>query len=390
MIKKADSEILKSIPVAEYMKIRQYVIDLVLKSEHKSVMIPSMPKLGEMFGVARMTVHKALKDLIKDKYLISRPGIGTFVNPEKIADFHKWKPSCIIGLIAGDGMNLYYDYYFGSLAAHTYLKLVECGYIIKPITLTSSDPEKIAAEMNNYSLAGLVWISPGEKGIAALKKMNKAELPVVTLQGTVEGINSVNMDYELEGYEAGKIFLGEGRRNVVFAIIRDITLAQLQLDGLKRAFSEAGVKFNNGLVLKDIKDLDYLFELGIDVQAIYLEGPYLPETMAVLKDRRIDTKQHCRILTGRNDIAEVTDFRGLVRDHLFEDEAVAVVNIISRILTRKDLSIEHKLIKFPISPVGIESNQGQSEKNVRFAAMKGVPRFGDVHGITNMETLQRK
>ncbi len=390
MIKKTDSEILKSIPVAEYMKIRQYVIDLVLKSEHKSVMIPSMPKLGEMFGVARMTVHKALKDLIKDKYLISRPGIGTFVNPDKIAEFHKWKPSSIIGLIAGDGMNLYYDYYFGSLAAHTYLKLVECGYIIKPITLSSSDPEKIAAEMNNYSIAGLVWISPGEKGVAALKKMDKAELPVVTLQGTVEGINSVNMDYELEGYKAGKIFLGEGRRNVVFAITRDIPLVHLQLDGLKRAFSEAGVKFNNGLVLKDIKDLDYLFELGIDVQAIYLEGPYLPETMAVLKDRRIDIKKRCRILTGRNDMADVPDFSGLVRDHLFEDEAVAVVNMISRMLTRKDFSIEHKLIKFPISPFGIESNQEQSAKNVRFAAMKGVSRFGDVHSIANLETMQRK
>ena len=390
MIKKADSEILKSIPVAEYMKIRQYVIDLVLKSEHKSVMIPSMPKLGEMFGVARMTVHKALKDLIKDKYLISRPGIGTFINPDKIAEFHKWKTSRIIGLITGDGMNLYYDYYFGSLAAHAWLKLVEDGYIIKPVTLASADPDKIAGEMKNYSLDGLVWIAPGEKGVAALKKMNKAELPVVTLQGVVEGINSVNMDYELEGYEAGKIFLGEGRRNVVFAITRDITLAQLQLDGLKRAFSEAGVKFNNGLVLKDIKDLDYLFELGIDVQAIYLEGPYLQETMAVLKDRRIDIKKRCRILTGRNDMADVPDFCGLVRDHLFEDEAVAVVNMISRMLTRKDFSIEHKLIKFPISPAGIESNQEQSAKNVRFAAMKGVSRFGDVHSIANLETMQRK
>lgn len=389
MIKKTDSEILKSIPVAEYMKIRQYVIDLVLKSEHKSVMIPSMPKLGEMFGVARMTVHKALKDLIKDKYLISRPGIGTFINPDKIAEFHKWKPSSIIGLIAGDGMNLYYDYYFGSLAAHTYLKLVECGYIIKPITLTSSDPEKIASEMKNYSLAGLVWISPGEKGIAALKKMEKAELPVVTLQGTVEGINSVNMDYELEGYEAGKIFLEEGRRNVVFAVTRDIPLVHLQLDGLKRAFSEAGVKFNSGLVLKDIKDLDYLFELGIDVQAIYLEGPYLPETMSVLQDRRIDTKKRCRILTGRNDIAEVQDFRGLVRNHLFEDEAVAVVNMISRMLIRKDFRIEHKLIKFPLYQVGIESSHEQSTANVRFTTKKGVSMFGDCSNA-NVETIQLK
>lgn len=389
MIKKTDSEILKSIPVAEYMKIRQYVIDLVLKSEHKSVMIPSMPKLGEMFGVARMTVHKALKDLIKDKYLISRPGIGTFINPDKIAEFHKWKPSSIIGLIAGDGMNLYYDYYFGSLAAHTYLKLVECGYIIKPITLTSSDPEKIASEMKNYSLAGLVWISPGEKGIAALKKMEKAELPVVTLQGTVEGINSVNMDYELEGYEAGKNFLEEGRRNVVFAVTRDIPLVHLQLDGLKRAFSEAGVKFNSGLVLKDIKDLDYLFELGIDVQAIYLEGPYLPETMSVLQDRRIDTKKRCRILTGRNDIAEVQDFRGLVRNHLFEDEAVAVVNMISRMLIRKDFRIEHKLIKFPLYHVGIESSHEQSTANVRFTTKKRVSMFGDCSNA-NVETIQLK
>lgn len=386
MMHKANSETLKSIPVAEYMKIRQYVIDLVIKSEHKSVMIPSMPKLGEIFGVARMTVHKALKDLIKDKYLISRPGIGTFSNPSKVAEFHKWKAGSIIGLIAGDGMNLYYDYYFGSLAAHTCLKLVEDGYIIKPVTLISSEPDRIVAEIENYSLAGLVWISPGEKGIAALKKMDQEQLPVVALQGTVEGINSVNMDYELEGYEAGKFFLEDGRRNVVFAIARDIPLVHLQLDGMKRAFREAGVKFNNGLVLKDIKNLDYLFELGIDVQAIYLEGPYLTETIAVLKDRQIDIKNHCRILTGRNDIADVPDFRGLIRDHLFEDEAIAVVNMIDRMLVQKDFSIEHRLIKFPISPVGIKSTHGQAEKNIKFTAMKGVSRFVDANSIAEVSS----
>lgn len=45
--------------------------------------VPSEPRLAEEFGVSRMTVHIALRDLAAEGYLIRRQGAGSFVAPRR-------------------------------------------------------------------------------------------------------------------------------------------------------------------------------------------------------------------------------------------------------------------------------------------------------------------
>ena len=45
-----------NIGVAEYQKIRRYVMNLILRSGGKSVQIPTIQELSEKFGVSRTTV----------------------------------------------------------------------------------------------------------------------------------------------------------------------------------------------------------------------------------------------------------------------------------------------------------------------------------------------
>ena len=52
-----------NIGVAEYQKIRRYVMNLILRSGGKSVQIPTIQELSEKFGVSRTTVSKAMKVL---------------------------------------------------------------------------------------------------------------------------------------------------------------------------------------------------------------------------------------------------------------------------------------------------------------------------------------
>ncbi len=60
-------------PVAEYMKIRRYMLNFVEQAGEKSVQAPTILELSRKFGVSRPTVSKAMKMLTDDGYIIGRP-----------------------------------------------------------------------------------------------------------------------------------------------------------------------------------------------------------------------------------------------------------------------------------------------------------------------------
>ena len=67
---------------AEYMKIRRYVLNMVTKAGEESIQLPTALELSKQFGVCRQTVGKALKQLAEDRFVIGKPGLGTFTNPK--------------------------------------------------------------------------------------------------------------------------------------------------------------------------------------------------------------------------------------------------------------------------------------------------------------------
>ena len=356
-----NADIQKAAPVAEYMKIRQYVVGLVVNAGEESVMIPSMPKLGKQFGVARMTVHKALKDLIKDEYLIVRHGIGNFTNPHRLPKSITGKHFKCVGIISGGGKYCFYDHYSWSQCAALGEVIADGGRYIKILTASANSPEQIAAELKTTWIDGLVWIEPDETGKAVLKILKAESFPVVAFQKMVDGIDSIRLDYERHGYETGKRFLKEGRNNTVFVILGHLEYSALQLDGFKRAYAEAGVKFNERLVLKYHPNLpqeemhvpdnfEALLELGVDVQAVFIDyGAFLPAILEALKKHGVDIKERCRILVGRNDARRAgPEFHGLVRTFPFIKGAEWTASKLDQMLAGNAAEIEHRLIEIPV------------------------------------------
>lgn len=88
-------------PVPEYIKVRSYIYNLVFKSDGGNVRIPSENELCELFSVSRVTVRGALKALVDDRILVTRRGMGTYVNPKYIAGFSY--PQKTIGTIRESG-----------------------------------------------------------------------------------------------------------------------------------------------------------------------------------------------------------------------------------------------------------------------------------------------
>ncbi|MFA5204147.1 MAG: GntR family transcriptional regulator [Lentisphaeria bacterium] len=85
----------------EYMRVRAYLYNLIAKSDGKAMQIPSENELCRLFDVSRITIRGAIRGLAKDKYLIARRGIGTFMNPDKVCRGVRNMPT--VGVLLGDG-----------------------------------------------------------------------------------------------------------------------------------------------------------------------------------------------------------------------------------------------------------------------------------------------
>ena len=69
-----------SIPL--YIQIKNFVRENIISGEHEAhSRVPSERKLAEQFGVSRLTVTKALKELEQEGFVYAKVGKGTYVAP---------------------------------------------------------------------------------------------------------------------------------------------------------------------------------------------------------------------------------------------------------------------------------------------------------------------
>ena len=148
-----------SIPVPEYMKIRQYVVNLVANANGHAVKIMSERALCKKFDVARGTARKALEDLIKEGYLVPRRGMGTFVSPRKTAS-SRVSMSRKVGVIMSSGMlvNITEDYQqqltgiFAALAGH--------DVAVQFVNFAARGAHDTFQDVEALGFDGLIWLHP--------------------------------------------------------------------------------------------------------------------------------------------------------------------------------------------------------------------------------------
>ena len=134
-------------PVAEYMKIRRYMLNFVEQAGEKSIQAPTILELSRKFGVSRPTVSKAMKMLTDDGYIIGRPGLGAFTNPAKInrCKVQEYKN---VALIIGDGMQVHFAPFHLELLGRTALCAAERNFEMTFIQLSSHQVDQIVQEIS--------------------------------------------------------------------------------------------------------------------------------------------------------------------------------------------------------------------------------------------------
>lgn len=67
-----------------YQQIKSYILDGIEQQKYTpGSRIPSEHQLAEQFEVSRMTVNKAIRDLVQENRLVRYPGLGTFIADTK-------------------------------------------------------------------------------------------------------------------------------------------------------------------------------------------------------------------------------------------------------------------------------------------------------------------
>ena len=260
-------KIIKRQPIAEYVQIRKYVVDTVWNSGTSPQRIASVRELAAMFNVSTMTIQRALKKLTDDGFLIARPGIGLFTNPE-----HRWKYGNInvIGVLVADGKQIYFEKYLWELLSTVGKEITESRKLLYQVNFLSesNDLEECVA---GIPMKGLIWLDPEfEPSVAMEEFVNSLTIPVVVVNGHRPGRSCVCNDWELEGYEIGRKLLAEGRRRPLLAAKHD---HMPQLDGLRRAFREAGVSLDTDemLILRGLEMENNLNRL-LETNAQHISG----------------------------------------------------------------------------------------------------------------------
>ena len=143
--------------IPEYIKVRGYLYKLISASDGRDLRIPSENELCRMFNVSRITVRAAIRQLVEERFLIPRRGVGTFINPEKAGGANCLSLIKTIGLISHDGRGIFISEYEDAIYNGIHRSGMTCEMLYLP---DSCSPERMIESMGKR-IDAIIWLSPG-------------------------------------------------------------------------------------------------------------------------------------------------------------------------------------------------------------------------------------
>lgn len=202
------------------------------------------------------------------------------------------------------------------------IKIMEADIIENGYTMVlqhvdpSEDEADVAMELaKEKRLCGIIFLG----GIATLtgRRLSDLKIPYVvsTITAPIRGVSqkeysSVSVDDDVEGAKVTSFLLARGRRRIaIFAGAKDDTsVGMLRLNGYKRALQEAGIPFDEELVMYLPENTEYsyeagycaaqkLMEKGIEFDAIFA----IADVMAVgalraLSEAKVPVPEKCAVM----------------------------------------------------------------------------------------------
>ncbi|MEI8248062.1 MAG: GntR family transcriptional regulator, partial [Lentisphaerota bacterium] len=263
--------------IPEYMRVRQYVVDLVMSHPNIDERIMSERELCSQLNVARITARRALKGLIDDGWLYVKPGKGMFIHSSKyrssmasIRKFYK------IMIIWGDGKFVHIDGFFMDIMEHLCAGFKRLPVLLQTINLTAENGQTID-ELSMYRPDGIIWVRPPQKMAPVIAAMRQ-KIPVCLIGNPPRQDEfAVTMDYQSAGRLVAAWFLDRNYRRAAFVgQMPEHKIKSEVLTGWLDEFAERKIPIDQNLIIREDEDignkvgtllnggLDGIFSFGSD------------------------------------------------------------------------------------------------------------------------------
>jgi len=241
-----------------YSEIKNDLINYIgkLNSGDK---IPSRHALCLKYNVTRTTIDRAINELIKEKYLYTVKGSGTFVSPESRL-INPQETVCNWGVIVPD---ILINTYPGIIRG---IDNVAQKYKINVIVANSDfdeDKQTLCIKRLVYSGVKGVIIVPAisnEKKDGGFKLLLEKNIPFVFCNRGVEGISApiVTSNDFYGGYIATKHLIEKGYKKITYIAMRKYTVSIYRYYGFVAAMQENGLEVDEEMIV--MKDYDSVME----------------------------------------------------------------------------------------------------------------------------------
>ena len=203
----------------DFIRVRQYIVDQIMTSETKPVHFPPTRKLAEMFQVSQPTALRAVKDLIRDGYLLPCRGGGSVSTAWSGGPAYQ-----LFGLVTVSGQQSMDDYFINRLYSAMALEITgrDPFYETEEIHLSSLQLLKQECDVHNF--AGIVLILPSPRLLEYGEALKKNGLPVISLLGRSEGVPCVYFDWKERFLRVLNTLLEEGRKKILVSIGREMSV----------------------------------------------------------------------------------------------------------------------------------------------------------------------
>jgi LacI family transcriptional regulator len=201
--------------------------------------------------------------------------------PNAVARGLASKKTTTVGVIIPDISNIF----FAELARG----IEDIATMYKYNIILSNSDQNMDKELRLFNtmlgkqVDGLVFMG-GNITPVHVEEFEKSQVPIV-LAGSIEEtgvIPSVNIDYEQAVFDSVKEFIEKGHRNIAFVVgpLHEPKNAEKKLKGYQNALKEAGIPFNEDLLVEG----DYTYDSGLEAFDKLLEASERPTAILVGSD----------------------------------------------------------------------------------------------------------
>lgn len=238
----------------KYYQIKMHIVNRIESGEYKAESkLPSENELSRMFEVNQNTAKKALRELELEKYIYRVQGKGSYVAPIEA----KKTLTGTIALLVSNVEDIFYSNivkYINNEAINKDCHLMFCN------TQQSFEilKKNVTELLNNKKIDGFIANpaelsnNPEEYQFYKFLKDKGVHFVLLFPQKEIDFANTVRTDSESGAYLSVKYLLDQGYSEVVFIThsdLNDLGIRQ-RLQGCRRAFREAGLKFKDKYIFK--------------------------------------------------------------------------------------------------------------------------------------------